>query len=134
MGFLQKIMGLTIEEQKSFLVPEELDSNGDLLNDLTNSSIMGFTSGIYTNKSLKFEVKIHSIDNKTIDDLPTHSQILQEGDEEPFIPDNSNTNSKDDQINKIGGSHSFHILVFAFGIGFIICIKIRKRGQSIFDS
>ena len=140
LGFIQNVMGLTLAERKEFVILADVDENGDGIDDRTKGPILGFKSGEYAKKSLKYEVEIKKIDGISLFDIPTKSLILPEPIETPYdtttenetssISEKTNTNtstgsSSDDGEKEIKtqkiigfrgllGISSFTILIYGF--------------------
>ncbi len=91
LGLIQNILGLTIAEQKEFLISADVDEDGDGIDDLTNHSILGYKSGEYANKSLKYIVEINAINEICLRDIPTRTSI-------PPIPEP--TEIHEDTVNR----------------------------------
>ena len=103
LGFIKEITGLTIAEQKVFVIPQETDLNGDGINDETNQSILGFVEGDYANKSLKYDVLINEINGTGLYDIPSESlinpypEVITSTD--PNLPTNTTDNTTDNTVD-----------------------------------
>lgn len=96
LGFIQNVLGLTITEEKEFIIPADVDENGDGIDDRTNCSILGYKTGEYANASLKYRVNICAINDTCLNDIPTKSLISPE----PTTPTDTTNDSEKAENSK----------------------------------